>query len=106
MPISASPDRSLSPTALSSVTRCAASSRSVRPPRSRTWCSATPVGLLDADEVRVEGLVTVVELDLDVGMVLGDVLADARGVVGVGVGADDDRDQLRLLVDEHVDQRD
>src|SRR3954470_20148395 len=101
MPISASPARSLSPTALSSGTRCEASSRSVRPP-----FAATRDGLLDADEVRVEGLVTVMELDLDVGVRLGDVLADTRGVGGVGLGADDDRDQLRVAVEEHVDQCD
>ena len=58
-----------SPTALSSVTRLRRELAQREAGASRTWCSATPVGLLDADEVRVERLVTVVHLDLDVGMV-------------------------------------
>ena len=47
--------------------------------------------LLDADEVGVERLVAVVHLDLDVRVRVGEVLAEARGVVGVGVGTHDDR---------------
>src|SRR3954454_2312835 len=99
MPISARPACSLSPTALRAVTGRGASSRSVRGPGSRRGATGA---LLDAEEVRVERLVATVHLDLDVRVHVGEMLGEAGGVVVVGLGAQDDRDQFGVVVDQHV----
>ncbi len=62
IPISASPVASFGPTAFSSSTRWPASSYRVSPATNALFS-------FDADEERVERLVTLVDLDLDVGMV-------------------------------------
>ena len=80
MPISAKPVSSFGPTALSSATPCAASSRRVSP-------SVTARELFDADEVRVERLATGLELELDVGVREPEVLRDPRRVVAVFASA-------------------
>src|SRR4051812_44260386 len=101
MPISARPVASFGPTGLSSVTCRSARSCSVMPP-------GTAVGpaLLDADEVGVERLIPFVDLELDVRVRASDVLLDTRGVGGARGGAGDQRDQLRVVVDERIEERD
>ena len=56
--------------------------------------------LLHADEVGVQRLAAVVELDLEVRERDFDVLADALGVLGRGVAADEHGDDLAVVVDE------
>src|SRR5438874_7570854 len=97
--MSASPAASFGPTLLSSVTRRAASSRSVSG-------SVAAGGLLDADEVGVERLVAFMDLDLDVGVRELHVLRDARRLVGIGLGTHDQRDELRVAFQQRVEQRD
>src|SRR3954449_7932774 len=101
MPISARPVASLGPTGFSSVTCRSARSCSVMPP-------GTAVGpaLLDADEVGVQRLTPFVDLELDVRVRPLDVLLDARGVGETRVGAGDQGDQLRFVVDQRIDEGD
>src|SRR5204862_667438 len=101
MPISARPVASFGPTTLSSVTRRSWSSRSVMP-----LGTGVDPALLDADEVRVERLVPLVQLDLHVRVRAFDVLLDARSVGGAGLGAGDQRHELAVVVDERVEERD
>ena len=91
--------RACRPTALSSVTRLAASSRSVRPAAIRP-----SRGLLDADEVRVQRLVALVHLDLDVGVRRADDARETRGVASASASAPSEHGhELAVVVDELVD---
>src|SRR5690606_17559106 len=68
------------------------------------WAGRVGGRLLDAEEVGVEGLAAAVELDLEVGVLVGEPALD-RGRRGrIGIGARDDGEQLAVGTDQLLEQ--
>src|SRR5947207_14220026 len=99
MPMIASRSSSAPPTPVKRLTGIARSSRHVR------GASPIPARLVHPDEIRIQGLAAVVELGLDLRMCQRQVLADARGVAGTGLRADDHGHDLARVVDEATEER-
>src|SRR5688572_2992380 len=95
MSIIASRSRNLAATPIS-VSGASCSSRNV---------SGADV-LLHSHEERVQRLVALVDLDLDLRMGIGEVRLEPGAVGATGIGADQDRHELAVEVEELLDQPD